>query len=63
MAHIINMIYGTIVVVIVFVATFTVWHNHGRPNWDRVVETSYQVRTAAGEVGVDNVNETLFCIV
>ena len=46
MAYIITMIYGTVVVVIVFVATFTAWHNHGRPNCGRVVETSYQVRMA-----------------
>ena len=44
MAYIINMIYGTVVVVIVFVATFTAWDHHGCPNWGRVVETSYQVR-------------------
>ena len=46
MAYIINMIYVTVVVVIVFVATSTAWDHHGCPNWGRVVETSYQVRSA-----------------
>ena len=30
----------------VCVRSFIAWHNHGRPNCGRVVETSYQVRIA-----------------